>query len=83
MTMPPSAYTTRSSEVVTTTRRQNSTRRGSTVLRSCWSWRPTGEAGAGCHAWPPALSDQEITNTRHAIAQYLIEATAAEPAERL
>ena len=42
-----------------------------------------GEAGAGCHAWPPALSDQEITNTRHAIAQYLIEATAAEPAERL
>ena len=42
-----------------------------------------GEAGAGCYAWPPALSDQEIANTRHAIAEYLIEATAAEPAERL
>ena len=41
-----------------------------------------GEAGAGSHAWPPALGDEEITNTRHAIAQYLIEATAAEPAER-
>ena len=41
-----------------------------------------GEAGAGNHAWPPALSDEEITNTRHAIAQYLIEATTAEPAER-
>ena len=42
-----------------------------------------GEAGAGCQAWPPALSDQEIANTRHAISQYLIEATAAKPAERL
>ena len=41
-----------------------------------------GEAGAGNHAWPPALSDEEITNTRHAIAQYLIEATIAEPAVR-
>ena len=41
-----------------------------------------GEAGAGNHAWPPALSDEEITNTRHAIAQYLIEATIAQPAER-
>ena len=41
-----------------------------------------GEAGAGNHAWPPALSDDEITNTRHAIAQYLIEATTAAPAER-
>ena len=42
-----------------------------------------GEVGAGCHAWPPALSDQEIANTRHALSQYLIEATAAKPAERL
>ena len=42
-----------------------------------------GEAGAGCQAWPPALSDQEIANTRHAISQYLIAATAAKPAERL
>ena len=41
-----------------------------------------GAAGAGNHAWPPALSDEEITNTRHAIAQYLIEATTAKPAER-
>ena len=41
-----------------------------------------GEAGAGNHAWPPALSDEEITNTRHEIAQYLIEATTAAPAER-
>ena len=41
-----------------------------------------GEAGAGNHAWPPALSDEEITNTRHAIAQYLIEATTAAPADR-
>ena len=41
-----------------------------------------GEAGVGSHAWPPAFSEEEITNTRHAIAQYLIEATAAEPAER-
>jgi len=41
-----------------------------------------GEAGAGNYAWPPALSDEEVTNTRHAIGQYLIEATAAVPAER-
>ena len=41
-----------------------------------------GEAGAGSYAWPPVLSDEEVTNTRHAIGQYLIEATAAEPAER-
>ena len=41
-----------------------------------------GAAGAGNHAWPPTLSDEEITNTRHAIAQYLIEATTAEPVER-
>ncbi len=41
-----------------------------------------GEAGAGSYAWPPALSDEEVTNTRHAIGQYLIAATAAEPAER-
>ena len=39
-----------------------------------------GEARAGNHAWPPALSDEEITNSRHAM--YLIEATIAEPAER-
>ena len=41
-----------------------------------------GEAGAGSYAWPPALSDEEVTNTRRAIGQYLIAATAAEPAER-
>ena len=41
-----------------------------------------GEAGAGNHAWPPALSDEEITNTRHAIAHYVIEVTTAAPAER-
>ena len=26
-----------------------------------------GEAGAGSYAWPPALSDEEVTSTRHAI----------------
>ena len=41
-----------------------------------------GEAEAGSYAWPPAFSDEEITNTRHAIGQYLIAVTAAEPAER-
>ena len=28
-----------------------------------------GEAGGGGHTWPPALSDQGIADTRHAIAQ--------------
>ncbi len=75
MTTPSSAYTTRSGEVVTTTRRQNSTRRlhGAEKLLVMAS---DGEAGAGCYAWPPALSDREIASTRHAISQYLIEATS-------
>ena len=41
-----------------------------------------GEAGTSSYAWPSALSDEEVTNTRHAIGQYLIETTAAKPAER-
>ncbi|MCY4122038.1 MAG: hypothetical protein OXG72_14090 [Acidobacteria bacterium] len=41
-----------------------------------------GAAGAGSHAWPPTLSDEENTKTRQASPQYLIEATTAEPAER-
>ena len=53
------------------------------MLRRLLVMASDGEVGAGCHAWPPALSGQEIANTRHALSQYLIEATAAKPAERL
>ena len=52
------------------------------MLSSLLVMASDGEAGADWHAWPPALSDRKTANTRHAIAQYLIDATAAEPAER-
>ena len=82
MTTPPSAYTTRCGEVVTTIRQQDSTPDRLNGAEKLLVMASDGEAGAGSYAWPPALSDEEVTNTHHAIGQYLIEATAAEPAER-
>ena len=82
MTTPPSAYTTCCGTVVAITWQQDSTPERLNGAEKLLVMAADGVAGAGSHAWPPALSDEEITSTRHAIAQYLIEATAAEPAER-
>ena len=68
--------------MVDTTRRQDSIAERLKGAEKLLVMAADGEAGAGNHAWPPALSDEEITHTRHAIAQYLIEATIAQPAER-
>ena len=82
MTTSSSAYTTRCGEVVTTTRQQDLDPDRVNGAEKLLVMASDGEAGAGGYAWPPAPSDEEVTNTRHAIGQYLIAATAAEPAER-
>ena len=64
--------------MVTTTRQQDSTQSDSTAPEKLLVMASDGEAGAGSYAWPPALSDEKITNARRAIGQYLIINRAGE-----